>query len=200
MNDFKIEDFKNFIGGWSLSPYAIFLSLKYTNFGENKINILEFGSGDGTIKLINFLKSKNIEFDYTSVEHDINYQVSKEVKYIIYDLPKNYDPSHIENINLNLDKKYDLIIVDGPHGVGRSKWYKKFKDNVKDGTIVLVDDFHHYKEFDYDLDLNFKYELINVFNVDNRFTDKIVNDGFELIDITSPFHNNKTHKIVKIKL
>ena len=196
-NNIILSDFTNFVGGWSLSPYSIYLSYKHsTNNGI--FNILEFGSGDGTNKLVEYLIDKKIDFKYTSIEHDTDYAKTPNVDYIIYPLDYDYTPSDIEKIDLKLDRIFDLVIVDGPHGVGRAKWYSKFKDNIRKGTIVLIDDFHHYEEFEIELNKVFEYETINIFNIDRRFTNETVNDGLELVDENSPYHSNKTHKIIKI--
>lgn len=199
MNNFILDDFSKFDGGWSLSPYSIYLALKHLNFEGNSIKILEFGSGEGTKNLVDVLKNKSIDFEYVSVEHDVSFAKSKDVEYIMYNIPTNYTPNHIDLVELNLDKTFDLVIVDGPHGVGRANWYKKILNNVKNNTIILIDDFHHYKEFDDELNRVFVFDTINVFNIDKRFTKQIVNEGIELVDINSPYHKNKTHKIVKIK-
>ena len=45
-----------------------------------------------------------------------------KIKLILYDF--------VENVNLE-NKKYDLILVDGPTGVSRKFWYKKIKNIVK---------------------------------------------------------------------
>ena len=199
MNNFTLEEFSKFSGGWSLSPYSIYLAMKHVNLIDNKINILEFGSGDGTKKLVEFLKSKSIDFDYVSVEHDKHYAESPEVEYILYKIPYDYTPIHIDSVELNLNKTFDLVIIDGPHGVGRANWYKKIQKNVKNNTIILIDDFHHYKEFEDELNRVFEYDTISVFNIDKRFTNQIVNEGIELVDVNSSLHGNKTHKVIKIK-
>jgi predicted O-methyltransferase YrrM len=196
-NNITLSDFTKFVGGWSLSPYSIYLSIKYVTY-DKTLKILEFGSGDGTNKLVEFLTNKNIDFKYTSVEHDINYANTHNVEYLMYPLTHNYVPKDIENIDIQLNGIYDLIIIDGPHGVGRSKWYDKIKNFVKKGTIILIDDFHHYVEFETELNKVFEYDVVNVVNIDKRFTPTTINEGMEIVDINSPHHGNKTHKIVRI--
>lgn len=198
MEKINLEDFSKFPSGWSLSPYSIYLACKHTT-NNGVLNVLEFGSGEGTNQLVALLNSKEINFKYTSVEHDSTYAKTPNVEYIIYPLAHNYNPNDIENIQLTLTDVYDLVIVDGPHGVGRAKWYSKIKKNVKEGTIILIDDFHHYLEFETELNKVFEYNLINVFNIDKRFTVDVVNEGLELVDINSPYHGNKTHKIIQVK-
>jgi hypothetical protein len=193
-----IQDFIHFNSGWSLSPYEIYLSIKNVTF-ENKLKILEFGSGDGTTKLVDFLNKKNVIFCYTSVEHDKSFAKTPNVDYITYDLSNGYNLSEIENVDLHLEKIYDLVIVDGPNGIGRCVWYSKIKNNVREGTIILVDDFHHYKEFSLELDKNFEYEVINLYNQNLSFSAEKINEGLEIVDnFSSNLVGDKSYKIVRI--
>jgi hypothetical protein len=64
---------------------------------------------------------------------------------------------NVQEVDLGCDK-YDLILVDGPTGVTRKFWYNKLKNNVKSGTIVHIDDYDHYKEFEEQLSENLNYE------------------------------------------
>jgi len=186
----SVDEVKHFPSGWSLSPYSIFLTLKHTTF-DSTLNILEFGSGEATRILYDLLTSKNIPFTYTSYEHDSRYATTNGVSYKMYSL---------DNQLFESNEIFDIIIVDGPNGVNRYKWYSQFKDNVRDGTIILIDDFHHYKEFGELLDSTFTYETINEFNIDSRFT-PIINSGIEIVDVGDKMsHGTKTHKVVKVKL
>jgi hypothetical protein len=203
---YKIEEFSGFKGGWSLCDYEVYICFKYITYVE-KINILEFGAGDGTEQMMIFLNKNNIKFNYISVEHDSSFANTLGVEYRLYshpnwrqdDNPWNYNPELLENVELNLGNTiFDFVIVDGPNGVGRAKWYKKFKNNIREGTILLIDDFHHYKEFGDELNINFEYELINVFNQDDRF--EIQNEGLEKVDTSkTDIMYNSCFKIIKIK-
>jgi hypothetical protein len=196
INEIKLEDFKDFNGGWSLAPIPTFFTLKNVNF-DKTLNILEFGSGQGTTNIVNFLNSKNVDFNYTSVENDKSYAKTEGVEYILYDIPNNYEMSHIDNVDLPLSLIYDLVIVDGPTGVGRAGWYKKIKNNVRPGTTIYVDDFHHYSEFGTELDNSFEYELISLYNKNSSF--EIVNEGIDVVSENTPYIFDKSYKIVKIK-
>lgn len=55
------------------------------------------------------------------------------------------------------DKSIDVMVVDGPHGNGRSLAYPLFRDVVKPDALVLIDDFDHYP-FLADLGRVFFYE------------------------------------------
>lgn len=72
----------------------------------------------------------------------------------------NYDKDNIEDVLLPTHN-FDLILIDDPNGDKRSLWYSKIRGNVKEGTIILIDDFNHYKNFSDELDKNFNYELLS---------------------------------------
>lgn len=55
--------------------------------------------------------------------------------------------------------KIDAIILDGPHGNGRSMCFPLFFKHIKSGTLILVDDFHHYPFLD-DLGRLFKFDIL----------------------------------------
>lgn len=112
---------------------------------QDSINILEFGSGPTTQTLYDALTTK-----YT------------KVKYVTYETDPQWAPKHpgitvrfhtkeeLANKSLVWDDEeiYDLIIVDGPDGELRSNWYSLFVNNVKEGTIVHIDDAFHYASFE----------------------------------------------------
>lgn len=112
---------------------------------QNTINVLEFGSGPTTQVLYNALITK-----YT------------EVKYVTYETDPQWAPNHPDIIvkfhtkeeltNKSLvweDKEiYDLIIVDGPDGELRKFWYPLFVNNVKENTIIHIDDAFHFPSFE----------------------------------------------------
>ena len=196
--DITLNECSKFNGGWGLSPHQVYLMIKHVDF-DGQLNILEFGSGDGTTHLVNLLNEKNIKFDYTSIEHDATYAKTPNVAYQLYHLDGNYIPNDLETVSLVLDKTYDLVIVDGPHGSGRAKWYSKFKNNIRIGTVILIDDFHHFPEFSDELDKNFTYETINLFNLNTGFTEEPTNSGLEKVDVTSSLLMDKSYKIIKIK-
>ena len=47
------------------------------------------------------------------------------------------------------DASLDVLIVDGPHGNGRSLAYPLFKRALKSSALILIDDFDHYPFLDY---------------------------------------------------
>ena len=189
--DIELLDTSKFKGGWGLSPHEIYLSLKYLDY-DKILKILEFGSGDGTTYLTDLLNYKKINFEYKSIENDENYAKTFGVEYQLYKL------IDIDDVILETNGFFDLIIVDGPHGVDRYKWYSKFKKNVRIGTIILIDDFHHYNEFNDELNKHYEYELVSLFNQNRMFTENDINDGIEKIDTNSELIMDKSFKIIKI--
>ena len=56
------------------------------------------------------------------------------------------------------EKIFDLILIDGPTGKSRMHWYGKIKHNVAKGTIVHIDDFDHFRQFEKQLIKHHVYE------------------------------------------
>ncbi|WP_238535156.1 class I SAM-dependent methyltransferase [Fictibacillus macauensis] len=42
------------------------------------------------------------------------------------------------------EQPIDVLLLDGPHGNGRSLAFPLFRHVLQRGTLVLIDDFHHY--------------------------------------------------------
>lgn len=71
-----------------------------------------------------------------------------------------------------LDKKYDLIIIDGPNGNGRNIAYLHLQNCVKPGSIIFIDDFN---ASDGDYEYKFIENLKNLLNVEEIET--FINDN-----------------------
>jgi hypothetical protein len=77
-----------------------------------------------------------------------------------YDLYTIHNAFYAEVDQLPLDNQsIDVMIIDGPHGNGRSLAYPLFCNVLKPDAFVLIDDFDHYP-FLKDLGQVFKYEEI----------------------------------------
>ena len=135
--------------GWSYCSEQILQfenNLNKTDFLE----IIEFGAGDSSIKIYDYFCQKYKNIVYTCYENDNRWMFKHDkIKLILYDF--------VENVNLE-NKKYDLILVDGPTGVSRKFWYKKIKNIVKSGSILHIDDYDHYQEFEQELKNNLIYK------------------------------------------
>ena len=143
-----------FEGGWSYTQKEMTELFKHIIFKTN-YSILEFGSGKSTLQLYNFLKKHVETLIFYSYESNKQYlQNHKDINFIYFN----------ENDIVNTcipDIIFDLILIDGPNGDKRSLWYSKIIKNVVPGTILLIDDFNHFKCFSDELDKNFIYELLS---------------------------------------
>lgn len=133
---------------WRFSPNLIKWIKKNIPVGSN---ILEFGSGEGSIEL-------SEQYNMFCIEHDIEwikFGESSHVNYIYAPLKKHkpvegfehntwYDPKIIANALETVD--YDTVIVDGPPGcIGRSG-FLKYLDNFNLSGNLLMDDVHREQE------------------------------------------------------
>lgn len=76
------------------------------------------------------------------------------IRNVFYDIPLAF---------LESNEKIDLLIVDGPHGNGRSMSFPLFQKKIEKDTIILLDDFNHYPFVD-DLKKLFNVEIKNCEN------------------------------------
>ena len=142
---FERNDFSVFVGGWSYEGESLYRACNSLETNSlSKLSVLEFGCGDSTIKLYNILKSKLqfLDVEYDCYENDPVFAVVHPN--IVCSL---YHKDSIDSVTLP-SKKYDFVLIDGPHGVDRMKWYAKIKNVVKEGTVILVDDWNHFAEFE----------------------------------------------------
>jgi hypothetical protein len=146
-------DIPQFAGGWSYTQREMTELFKHITYPET-YSILEFGSGASTILLFNHFTKyvKNLQF--ITFESNKNFYTNNNpgITYVYY------DEDNIQNVNIP-GTTYDLILIDGPNGNKRSMWYEKIRNHVKEGTIILIDDFNHYACFSEELDRNFTYDL-----------------------------------------
>lgn len=79
----------------------------------------------------------------------------------------------------DLNKSYDLILIDGPNGNGRNLNFLHLKNKIKSGAHIIIDDYFHY---------DFVERCLNVFNCEVLEEVKFTYD-----------HPNKGHAILKLK-
>ena len=138
-------------------------ALQVSQIGEclpnkDSINFLEFGAGTTTGKLYNALKTKYNNVNYVTYEDNPKWVPTNKGIDV-----RLYNKKDLINGSLSIPsyEKYDIVIVDGPNGELRKYWYQIFKDNVKDNTIIHIDDAFHYPSFEDELDSTFKnYDVI----------------------------------------
>ena len=141
---------KQFPGGWSVKSDAMNVALWHTRYNRT-LNILEFGAGAGTQVLVDILTRLNAAFNYVSYENKPEYVcTSPKVQTVMWDVcPTELVPGI-----------FDFVIIDGPAGVTRTQWYPLLKTHVQQGTIILIDDFRHFKEFEIALNSAFHYRTL----------------------------------------
>jgi predicted O-methyltransferase YrrM len=125
---------------------------------KDNISVLEFGAGTSTIKIYEALTTKYKNVNYVTYEHNLKWKPNHEDIEV-----RMFNKKDLANgkINISNKEKYDIVIVDGPDGDFRKYWYKIFKDNVKEGTILHIDDVFHYPSFLTELNNTFKnYDIL----------------------------------------
>lgn len=147
-------DIPQFAGGWSYTQWEMNELFKHIQYPET-YSILEFGSGASTTLLFNHFKKYVKDLTFVTFESNLSfYSENPDIKYVYY------NEDNIRNVHIP-NGAYDLILVDGPNGDRRSLWYEKIRNHVKEGTIILVDDFNHYACFSEELDRNFSYDVLS---------------------------------------
>ena len=138
-------------------------SLQIEQIGEilpekDDISVLEFGAGISTIKIYEALTTKYKNVNYVTYENELLWKPCHEGIDFRFFNKKDLTNG---NINISNKEKYDIVIVDGPDGECRKYWYKIFKDNIKEGTILHIDDVFHYTSFLIELNDTFKnYDIL----------------------------------------
>jgi len=158
---------KYIYNGWGLSKVAL-IKLKDIIKEHNLKNAIEFGSGQSTYFL------NDIGINYTSFDDNKKYaskldnviirnliQLSDNEFYSIINGNVNYLDickiypvfneihSRQKNCFYKLESddiygKFDLVIIDGPHGNGRSIAFNLIKPFLCKTSFILVDDYNHY--------------------------------------------------------
>lgn len=147
---------EDFAGGWSYTPAemtALFTHLR-PEPGQT-FRVLEFGCGNSTVKMYDYLRARCAAVVYDAYETAPEYAVEHPVI-----RTHMYDAANIAAVVLP-PQVYDLILIDGPTGHARCQWFEKLHGHVHAGTVLLVDDFNHYACFGGELDRNFTYTTLS---------------------------------------
>jgi hypothetical protein len=137
--------------GWEISPDCLIrLQELLVDKNPTRLDIVEFGSGRSTEVMSIFVSTNSIPGVLDSFDADQNYAHSlAKIRTIIpYDdrpvcFGNDYSFYDIKEEDLT-SSKYDLVILDGHHGHGRSVAWKLLQDRLEIGCLVLIDDFDHY--------------------------------------------------------
>lgn len=149
---------------FSLNPNTILHIINEIQINNRK-NIIEFGSGISTIILAKFIKDNNLNTKIVSIEDNKGWYDYIKSELIKYDLDEivslNYIPlleeegitcwynkKNVSEIVLN--KKFDLILVDGPSG-GLGKKARKpalevIINSLNESFIIFLDDIRRKDE------------------------------------------------------
>ena len=132
--------------------------------GKTKLEILEWGMGGSTIYFPKYLMQQNIDFYWTSIEHDskwfckIKDMRGPHTKLVLIPLQGDnpYDEPMDDYVDYLIaeDRKYDLIFIDGRK---RARCLAMAARYIKpDGVVVLDDAFRekYHQSFKY---YNWKY-------------------------------------------
>lgn len=120
-------------------------SLSLLNKNKNKkINILEFGVGEGSSLIFNDFASKNKNFNIKAFETEKSWFEETKIKYEL----DNYEFTHIDNWDEILtenyfNKKYDLIFID------QSPWESRIKTLdllINKSNISILHDYDYYNK------------------------------------------------------
>lgn len=180
MNRKKLN-FSVFKGGWSYTEEEVYNAVSLLPIRQT-IKVLEFGCGDSSVSLFKLL-SEIYSVTYKAYESFEDYLVVYPGFECII-----YDEKDLPTLDIG-DEKYDLIIIDGPNGAARKHWYGKIVNNVKSGTVILIDDWCHFKEFE--------QALINDFG--SKVEYKEIETRKEPDPNSAPHLGYKSWKIIKVK-
>ena len=137
--------------GWEISPKAM-LNLQEILLRNNPstLNVLEFGSGKSTKILFSYKEKNNIPGVIDSFDADPQYAhpLAKIRKLKSYDgrpidFGNDYAFYDLSNSDFSVSK-YNVVIIDGHHGHGRSVAFDYMKGRLDRYCIVLIDDYNHY--------------------------------------------------------
>ena len=174
--------------GWGLSRKALYELYWIVRIGDR---VLEFGSGKST----EFLLDLNRDLQITSFDHDPSYAFKSDIVnirplvetsdyWVDYMFEKKeynrtfmdlkVDKPSTRQRNCFYDLKpydihgiYDVVILDGPNGNGRSLAALILKDNLEKGSIVLIDDFRDYDFLDY-FSIVFDFNILSMCSAGKR--------------------------------
>lgn len=137
--------------GWELSPDCL---LKIQDIliqkETQKLDVVEFGSGKSTRVILDFIKENNIPGVLDSFDADPQFaHPQAKIREIVscdgrpISFGNDYAFYKLEEGDLR-SNSYDLVILDGHHGHGRSVAWKYLKDRLSVCCVVVIDDYDHY--------------------------------------------------------
>lgn len=129
------DDCAAFPGGYSLNADEMETALSAVRY-EGMLRVIEFGAGASTQVLHDLLVRKDVLFEYVVYENNPEYYPGAAgVSLVAW---KEF-PTELRG------GVFDLVIIDGPNGTDRAKWCPLLRGHVREGTIIVFDDFHHFR-------------------------------------------------------
>ncbi|TXD49112.1 hypothetical protein [Polaribacter sp. IC073] len=172
-----VKDLSLNIGRWA-GNYAFFYILNRVLKDNKPLNILELGLGESSKFISTYLDSYLTKSNHLIIEQDkywasafkTQFLLSKRSKINICPIiEKNiheFPVKFYENLESKIEKKYDLYVVDGPHGSPRFSRYDivSIAKEISLGHefIIIFDDYQRQGEKDtfYELQSVFKQKGI----------------------------------------
>jgi len=210
----KLQKYKN--DGWGLSERAFQNIFDILNNMNSPINIIDFGSGHSTEFLYDYKIKTKKEIYIDSFDDSKEYMHSKATLVPLVECSnKNFDKMisrkkllpdllkikttpvttrqkncFYDLSNITLKENYNLVLLDGPNGNGRSMAFLHLIDRLNKGSIVFIDDTQA-------CDRKYNYDFCGIFNsifdaeelISNEYDNK---DSFKIFRITGPNKNSDT--------
>lgn len=153
--DIRPNDCAGFVGGYALNEDEMETALAAVTF-DDVLRVLEFGAGSSTRAMRYLLAGKGVLFDYVVYENNPEYfPCAAGVSLVAWE----EFPTELRG------GVFDLVIIDGPNGAGRAKWCALLRGHIREGTVIVFDDFHHYRaEFEAALQSLCRYDVIDEVN------------------------------------
>lgn len=111
---------------------------------SKKINILEFGVGEGSSSILNDYAKKNSKIKIQSFEHDLNWLIDMKNKYSL----SNYTFNHVDWNSFDYAElkkyEYDIIFIDQGSWEARITTIDELKNNSK---YIILHDYCYYNGF-----------------------------------------------------
>lgn len=128
----------------------------FVDIVENKIKDLTIESYDNDVQWC-FKDSEKYDFldlkirdlvecdDPTFASMFVNKQYDRDLMKVRKQKPHTRQKNCFYDIkDFDLSREYDIVVIDGPNGNGRSFAFLHLHNVLKNGTFVFVDDYLHY--------------------------------------------------------
>lgn len=139
--------------GWEIAPECLVeLQKLLISKKINTLNVVEFGSGKSTEVINKFKQENNLDGVIDSFDADPQYShpiakirniISYNGKPVISFSQQDYSFYEILDGDFS-SSHYNLVILDGHHGHGRSVAWTYLNDRLDNGCLVVIDDYDHF--------------------------------------------------------